>query len=118
LAAGDLEVGRKTLHGCEAGLPDGLFSNPKIPILGKVWRVLLWKILVYFMIIWSILLLLEIFYGHLVYFVVMWYIFPRFGILYQEKSGNPEAKTESWSKSPPLILRAFIKGRVASEKND
>jgi hypothetical protein len=32
---------------------------------------------------------LEIFYGHLVYFVVIWYIFPRFGILYQEKSGNP-----------------------------
>jgi hypothetical protein len=22
-------------------------------------------------------------------FVVFWYIFPRFGILYQEKSGNP-----------------------------
>jgi hypothetical protein len=24
----------------------------------------------------------------LVYFVVIWYIFPRFGILDQEKSGN------------------------------
>jgi hypothetical protein len=23
------------------------------------------------------------------YFVAVWYIFPRFGILYQEKSGNP-----------------------------
>jgi hypothetical protein len=23
------------------------------------------------------------------YFVVIWYISPRFGILYQEKSGNP-----------------------------
>jgi hypothetical protein len=32
---------------------------------------------------------LEIFHGHLVYFVVIWYIFPRFGILYREKSGNP-----------------------------
>jgi hypothetical protein len=30
-----------------------------------------------------------IFYDHLVYFVVIWYISPRFGILYQEKSGNP-----------------------------
>jgi hypothetical protein len=50
---------------------------------------LLWKILVYFMTIWSILLLFEIFYGHLVHFVVIWYIFPRFGILYQETSGNP-----------------------------
>jgi hypothetical protein len=26
-----------------------------------------------------------------VYFVVNWYIFPRVGILYQEKSGNPVA---------------------------
>jgi hypothetical protein len=41
------------------------------------------------MTIWSILRPLEIFYGLLVYFVVIWYILPRFGILYQEKSGNP-----------------------------
>jgi hypothetical protein len=27
--------------------------------------------------------------GHLVYFVVIWYIFPRLGMSYQEKSGNP-----------------------------
>jgi hypothetical protein len=27
-------------------------------------------------------------YGHLVYFAVIWYISPRFGNLYQEKSGN------------------------------
>jgi hypothetical protein len=47
------------------------------------------KFLVYFMTIWSILLQLEIFYGHLVRFVVIWYNFPRFGILDQEKSGNP-----------------------------
>jgi hypothetical protein len=25
----------------------------------------------------------------LLHFVVIWYIFPRFGILYQENSGNP-----------------------------
>jgi hypothetical protein len=30
-----------------------------------------------------------IFYGHLVYFMVIWYIFPCFGMLYKEKSGNP-----------------------------
>jgi hypothetical protein len=41
------------------------------------------------MTIWSILRPLEIFYGPLVYFVVIWYIFPRFGILDPEKSGNP-----------------------------
>jgi hypothetical protein len=39
---------------------------------------------------WTIIGPLEIFYGHLVYFVVIWYIFPRFGILDQEKSGNPD----------------------------
>jgi hypothetical protein len=49
--------------------------------------------LVYFMTSWSILLLLEKFHGHLVYFVVIWYIFPRFGILYQEKSGNPAGES-------------------------
>jgi hypothetical protein len=26
---------------------------------------------------------------HLGYFAVNWYIFPYFGMLYQEKSGNP-----------------------------
>jgi hypothetical protein len=31
-------------------------------------------------------------YGHLVYFMVIWYIFPRFGLLSQEKSGNPGTK--------------------------
>jgi hypothetical protein len=64
----------------------------KNPNLGKFWRVLLWKILVCFMTIWSILRPLEIYYGHLVYFVVIWYIFPRFGILDQDKSGNPESQ--------------------------
>jgi hypothetical protein len=29
------------------------------------------------------------FHGHLEYFVAIWYISPRFGMLYQEKSGNP-----------------------------
>jgi hypothetical protein len=61
----------------------------KNPNLGKFWRVLQWKILVDVMIIWSILLPMETFYGHLVDFVVIWYIFPHFGILYQGKSGNP-----------------------------
>jgi hypothetical protein len=28
--------------------------------------------------------------GNLVYFMVIWYIFSRFGMLYQEKSGNPD----------------------------
>jgi hypothetical protein len=57
----------------------------KNPNWGKFWRVLLRKILLYFMTIWSILRPLEIFYGHLEHFVIIWYIYPRFGILDQEK---------------------------------
>jgi hypothetical protein len=53
--------------------------------------------LVYFMTIWSLLRPLEIFYGHSVYFVVFWYIFPRFGILDQEKSGIPGYHNENGS---------------------
>jgi hypothetical protein len=46
----------------------------KNPNLGKFWRVLQWKMLVYFRTIWSILRPLEIFYGQVVYFVFIWYI--------------------------------------------
>jgi hypothetical protein len=67
----------------------------KNPNLGKFWGFLQWKIFVYFMTIWSILRTLEIFYGHLVHFVVIWYISPRFGNLYQEKSGNPDRSAHS-----------------------
>jgi hypothetical protein len=61
---------------------DGIFCIPKIPI----W--------VYFGGPWNgkclyILLPYGIFYGLLVHFGVIWYIFPRFGLLYQENSGNP-----------------------------
>jgi hypothetical protein len=38
----------------------------KNPNLGKFWRVLRWKMLVYFMDTWSILRSFDIFYGHLV----------------------------------------------------
>jgi hypothetical protein len=31
------------------------------------------------------------FYEHSVQFVVIWFIFSRFGMLYREKSGNPDA---------------------------
>jgi hypothetical protein len=48
---------------------------------GRCWYIL-WTF-------WYILRTFDIFYGHLVNFVVIWYIFPHFGILYQEKSGNP-----------------------------
>jgi hypothetical protein len=40
--------------------------------------------LVYFVAFWVC-----IFCGHSLYSMVIWYIFPRFGMLHQEKSGNP-----------------------------
>jgi hypothetical protein len=81
------------------GLPDGTYSfKPKAPIwvnLGKFGSALKWQILVYFMAVWNILRPFSIFYGRLViYVVVIWYIFPRFGILHLEKSGNPASKTK------------------------
>jgi hypothetical protein len=69
--------------GTAAGLPDGFFQT-KNPNLGKFCRVLQWKMLVYFIAVSSILRPFGIFCGHLVYFSC-------FGMLCQEKSGNPVA---------------------------
>jgi hypothetical protein len=55
----------------------------KIPNLGKFWRVLQWKMLEYFMVIWFIFrpfgFFLDIWY---IYVSAIWYIFTRFGMLY------------------------------------
>jgi hypothetical protein len=48
-----------------------------------------WDILVDFTANLYILQRIGKFYGHFVHFVLIWYISPRFGILDQEKSGNP-----------------------------
>jgi hypothetical protein len=88
------------------------YFQTKNPNLAKFWKVLQWKMyvyfmsiwsilcpfglfyvhLVYFMSIWSILCPFGIFWGHLVYFVVIWYILPHLGMLSQEKSGSPGSK--------------------------
>jgi hypothetical protein len=60
-----------------------------------------------------------IFYGHLVHFMVIWYIlwtfgifcgnlvyFPRFGILYQEKSVNPAPRRISITMYPKSHLQS------------
>jgi hypothetical protein len=59
-----------------------------------------------------------IFYGHLEYntaifgnWVVIWHIFLRFGILCQEKSGNPDSVTEKAEddrSSSALLNRNFV----------
>jgi hypothetical protein len=66
-----------------------VYCQTKNSSLGQFWRVLQWKMLVECMVICSILWPFDTCYGLSVYFVVIWYSFPRFGILYQEKSGNP-----------------------------
>jgi hypothetical protein len=66
-----------------------VYFQTKNPHLGKFWRVLQWKMLVYFVAIRPIFLPLGIFCGLLVYI-------SRFGLLYQEKSGNPGSKILFW----------------------
>jgi hypothetical protein len=56
----------------------------KNPNLGKFFRVSDWKMLIYFMAIWNILLIFGIFYDHLVHCVFIWYSFSGFGIMHQE----------------------------------
>jgi hypothetical protein len=77
-----------------------VYFQTKNPDLGKFWKVLQWKTLVFFSIILSILRPNVVFYGHLLHLVVIWYIFSRFGMLYREKSGSP-----AWFPSA-LIYRA------------
>jgi hypothetical protein len=71
-------------QGCQMG-----YFQTKNPNLGNFWNVSSWKMLVNVIAIWSILLPFCIFYDHLIYFVVILVYFPPFGMLYQEKSGNP-----------------------------
>jgi hypothetical protein len=56
------------LHRCQM-----VYFQTKNPNLGKFWRELQWKMLVF---LWTFGLL----YGHLVYFMDIWYIFRTFGL--------------------------------------
>jgi hypothetical protein len=87
------------LQGCQM-----VYFQTKNSDLGKFWRTLQWMMLVYIMNICSILQPSNIFYGHLVYFLVNWYIFPRVGMLYQEKSGNAGPFLRIESSQPWYIL--------------
>jgi hypothetical protein len=51
-----------------------VYFQTKNPNLGKFWRALDWKMLIYFMAIWNILWRFGIFYDHLVHFIFIWYI--------------------------------------------
>jgi hypothetical protein len=65
-----------TMNPCREQGCQMVYLQAKNPNLGKFWRILQRKILVYFMSIRYILRPFAIFYGHLVYFLVIWYIFP------------------------------------------
>jgi hypothetical protein len=61
------------------------------------------------MAVWNIVRTLGIFYDHLARFMFIWYIFSRFGIMCQEKSGNPAfgaapVPVSSW----PALERALL----------
>jgi hypothetical protein len=44
---------REKMAGNPPGLPDGIcIFKPKFHYLGKFWRVMQWKMLVYFMAVW------------------------------------------------------------------
>jgi hypothetical protein len=53
-----------------------VYFQTKNPNLGKFLRALHWKMLIYFMASWNILLTFGKFYNHLVNLVLIWYIFP------------------------------------------
>jgi hypothetical protein len=60
--------------------------------LGKLWSDFDWKLLIYFNVICNIVWTFGILYDHFVHFMLIWYIFSGFGIMHQEKSGNPAGK--------------------------
>jgi hypothetical protein len=61
----------------------------KITILEKIFWASDWKIFINFMAIWTSLWTSGILCDLSVLFVFIWYIFSSFGIMHQEKSGNP-----------------------------
>jgi hypothetical protein len=70
--------------------------------------------LIYFLAIWNILRTFDTFYGHLGHLVFIWYIFPAFGIVYQEKSGNPVlTRRQLWSAAR---VRSMLQNWRVDEK--
>jgi hypothetical protein len=90
------------VRSCSApGLPDGIFANQNTN-LGKYQEGLA-------------MVDVGIFYGHfgsiLVHVMLIWYIFPCFGMFYQEKSGNPGLLCRPRYKYPVVrpICRVIMK---------
>jgi hypothetical protein len=60
------------------------------------------------MAIWNILRAFWIFYDHLVHFEFIWYIFSGFGIMDQEKSGNPGPDKIAQIKLGAKVLLPYL----------
>jgi hypothetical protein len=74
-------------HMCQPGLPDGFFSNTKVPIWVNFGGPEIEKCCyMYIMAVRNILQSFGIFYDHLVHFVFMWYIFSSLGITCTKKN--------------------------------
>jgi hypothetical protein len=67
----------------------------KNPNLGKFSRFSDWNRLIYFMDIRNIFWTSGILSDHVGHWVFIWYIFSCFGVMNQEKSGNPDVATKT-----------------------
>jgi hypothetical protein len=73
----------------KTGLPDGLFSNQNYQF-GKNFQGLRLENVDILYGHFEYCRTFGIFYDHLAHCVFIWYIFSGFGVMHQEKSGNPE----------------------------
>jgi hypothetical protein len=73
--------------------------------MGEFWSASEWKMLIYLIAIWNILLRFGKFYGHLVNFAFVWYIFPGFGYHAPRKIWQP------WCG----IIVAFFRGNFPTK---
>jgi hypothetical protein len=69
--------------------------------LGKFWRALDWKMLIYIMAIWNILQTFGVFYDHLVHFFLFWYHVPR-------------KIWQSWLKLTTFLAEPILRSRVTT----
>jgi hypothetical protein len=78
------KTGLNSNQGCQM-----VYFQTKNPNMGKFLRASDWKMFINFTSICNILRTFWVFYDHLVHIVFLWHISTGFGIMHQEKSGNP-----------------------------
>jgi hypothetical protein len=78
-------------------------KNPK---LGKFWRALDWKMLIYFMPLWNILQTFGMFHNHLLHSVFIWYIFFRFWYHVPRKIWQPCLGAKLFVEFVTICIRA------------